>query len=82
MLNEHIVLFMEENYFFLDSQYGFRKGRSTGDLLAYLTHRWGETLNRWGTTVAVALDISKAFDRVWHEALIAKLPATDLFKIT
>ena len=23
----------------------------------------------------VALDISKAFDRVWHKALLAKLPA-------
>jgi hypothetical protein len=32
-------------------------------------------LDRWGVTVAVALDISRAFDRVWHRALISKLPA-------
>jgi hypothetical protein len=37
-----------------------------------LVHRWSETLDRWGSTVAVALDISKAFDRVWHEALLTK----------
>ena len=29
--------------------------------------------NRTGTTRAVALDISKAFDRVWHAGLLHKL---------
>ena len=31
------------------------------------------TFNRSGTTRAVALDISKAFDRVWHAGLLHKL---------
>ncbi len=60
-----------------DHQYGFRKGRSTGDLLAFLTNAW---LSRdFGETSAVALDISKTFDRVWHKALISKLPSNGFY---
>ncbi len=57
-----------------DRQYGFRKGRSTGGLLAFLTDSWSSSLSRFGETFAVALDISKAFDRVRHKALLSELP--------
>ncbi len=33
-----------------DHQYGFRKGRSTGDLLAFLTDSWSTFLSRFGET--------------------------------
>ena len=56
-----------------DRQYGFR--RSTGDLLAFLTEAWSSSFRDFGETFAVALDISKAFDRVWHKALMSKLPS-------
>ncbi len=49
-------------------QYGFRKGRSTGDLLSLLTDSWSPSLTRFGATFSVALDISKAFNRVWHRS--------------
>ncbi len=58
-----------------DHQYGFRKGRSTGDLLAFLTDSWSSSLSCFCETFAVVLDISKAFDRVWHKALPSKLPS-------
>ena len=57
-----------------DRQYDFRHGRSTGDLLVYLTHRWAAAIESKGEGLAVSLDMAKAFDRVWHEALLSKLP--------
>ena len=51
----------------------FRTSRSTADLLTVLSDRIARGSNRSGTTRAVALDISKAFDRVWHAGLLHKL---------
>ena len=69
LLNSHFIKHLESNNLLSDHHYGFRKARSTGDLLSYLTHVWSSSLRNF------ALDISKAFDRVWHKALLAKLPA-------
>ena len=69
------VKYLETNSLLSDHQYGFRKARSTGDLLSYLTDLWCSSLWDYGETFIIALDISKAFDRVWHKALLAKLPA-------
>ena len=54
-------------------QYGFRYSRSTADLLTVVSDRIARAFNRPGATRAVALDISKAFDRVWHVSLLHKL---------
>ena len=45
----------------------------TTDLLAIVSDRIARAFNRSGATQAVALDISKAFDRVWHAGLFHKL---------
>ena len=47
--------------------------RSTADLLTVVSDRIARAFNRSGATRAVALDISKAFDRVWHTGLLHKL---------
>ena len=44
----------------------FRSSRSTADLLTVVSARTARAFNRFGATRAVALDIFKAFDRVWH----------------
>ena len=75
LLNAHILKHLESHSLLSDHQYGFRKARSTGDLLSYLTHIWSSSLRDFGESFIVALDISKAFDRVWHKALLAKLPS-------
>ena len=58
---------------FSDFQYGFRSSRSTADLLTIVSNRIARTFNRSGATGAVAIDISRAFDRVWHADLLPKL---------
>ena len=42
-------------------------------LLTVVSDRIAGAFNRSGATRAVALDISKAFDRVWHPGLLHKL---------
>ena len=79
LLNSHFIKHLESNNLLSDHQYGFRKARSTGDLLSYLTHVWSSSLRNFGESFVVALDISKAFDRVWHKALLAKLPGLWLY---
>ena len=70
MVNYHLVRYLESHGLLCDRQYGFRRGRSTGDLLAYLSEKWCQSIHHFGESKVVALDISKAFDRVWHGALL------------
>ena len=66
---------LEKCGLFSDFQYCFRSSRSTADLLTVVSDRITRVFNRSGATRAVALDISKAFDRVWYTGLLHKLKA-------
>ena len=52
---------------------GFRSSRSTAGLLTVVSDRNARAFNWSVATRVVALDISKAFDRVWHAGLLHKL---------
>ena len=54
-------------------QYGFRPKHSTADLLATLSQKWSNALDRGEEVRLIALDIKGAFDKVWHNGLCAKL---------
>ena len=54
---------------------GFRSSQSAADLLTVVSDRIARAFNKSGTTPAIALDISKAFVRVWHAGLLHKLKA-------
>ena len=73
LVNNRIVDNLEKSGLFSDFQYGFRSSRSTADLLTVVSGRIARAFNRSGATRAVTLDISKAFDRVWHAILLHKL---------
>ena len=72
LVNNMIIDHLEKCDLFSDFQYGFRSCRSTADLLTVVSDRIARAFNRSGATRAVALDISKAFDRVWHADLLHK----------
>ena len=72
LVNNRIVDHLEKCGLFAGFQYGFRSSRSTADLLTVVSDRIARAFNRSGATLAVALDISKAFDRVWHAGLLHK----------
>ena len=44
-----------------------------GDLHSHVTEHISRVLDKQGETRSVALDISKAFDKVWHQGLLTKL---------
>ena len=74
LVNNRIVDHLEKCGFFSDFQYGFRSSRSTADLQTVVSDRIARAFNnRSGSTRAVALDISKAFDKVCHAGLLHKL---------
>ena len=60
-------------WLFSDFKYGFRSSRSTADLLTVISDRIARAFNGSGATRAVALNISKDFDRVWHADLLHKI---------
>ena len=73
LVNNRIGDHLEKCGLFSDFQYGFRSSRLIADLLTIVFDRIARAFNRSGATQAVALDISKAFDRVWHAGLLYKL---------
>ena len=72
---DSIYTYFEQNNLFTNAQSGFRKGDSCVSQLLSITHDIlkGFDANPPLDTRGVFLDISKAFDKVWHEGLIFKL---------
>ena len=67
--------YFEGNDLFSKNQSGFRKGDSCVSQLLFITHKIlkGFDANPSLDTCGIFLDISKIFDRVWHDGLIFKL---------
>ena len=56
-------------------QYGFRKGHSTQQCLLAMLEKWKRSVDSGKAFGALLTDLSKAFDCLDHELLIAKLNA-------
>jgi hypothetical protein len=52
---------------------GYRPGDSTVNQLVYLVHKIHKAFEQGKEVRMVFIDISKAFDRVWHKGLLHKL---------
>ena len=68
-----IIVFLNEEKVLNENQFGFRQNRSTIDALVELSENvrinW---LNEKQNTISTSWDLSKAFDTVDHQILLAK----------
>ena len=76
-----LLFFLESNSILSPRQAGFRPGRSTLDQILYLSQSISDGFNKprpGSRTILSTIDFSKAFDSVWHPALIHKLISAGL----
>jgi len=66
------------NGFFSNKQYGFIKGRSTVLQLLKIMDEWTDFLDSGGQIDVIYTDFAKAFDKVPHQRLLAKLKSYGL----
>ena len=70
---DQLYPFLNKNNLISKNQSGFRPGDSTIYQLIDITSNIYESFEKYDETRALFLDISKAFDKVWHEGLFYKL---------
>ena len=73
IMKEQIMSFMETK--FSPSLSAYRKGYSTQQVLIRLIEEWKNKLDKNYVVGAVLMDLSKAFDCIPHDLIIAKLSA-------
>ena len=69
----HFFFFFSENDLIPPKQSGFRPGDPCTNQLLSIPHEFLSAFDDGHEVRGVFLDISKAFDRVWHEVLLFKL---------
>ena len=65
--------FFEKFEILSDRQFGFTKGKSTKDAIAYLISKIYESMDESTPSIYVFIDLAKAFDTVSHKMLLEKL---------
>ena len=74
-INDNLTKCLDITGLFSDFQCGFPAFQYTADILTVLSVRIYNSLDAGGERRAIALDISKGFDNVWHARLLHKLKA-------
>ena len=73
-----IVICFSANKLISKNQSGFQPGDSCINQLLSITHEIFTSFDNGSEVRSVSLDMSKAFDKVWHEGLIFKLKQNDI----
>ena len=73
MVVNRLKSYLENENIFDEHQYGFRPALSTTDAICSLENSIRQEALRGKATLAVFLDITQAFDSVWHAGLLSKV---------
>ena len=73
ILNDRIIRYLEENNKLNSNQFGFSKNKGTQTAIAKLYEIISMAQRRLDRCNVVCRDISKAFDKVWHDGVKYKL---------
>lgn len=73
LISNKLLAFLEENNFFYDKQFGFRKGYSTNHAILSVINFISKNLKEGKIVMGILLDIRKCFDMLTHEILLEKL---------
>lgn len=73
IMNNRLISYLDTNNILSNRQYGFRRKKSTNDAVLDLTNFVVEALDKGRKSIAIFLDLSKAFDTVSIPHLISKL---------
>ena len=73
LIYSEMFTFFIENNLISPNQSGFRPGDSCVNQLLAITHEIYKSFDEGFEVRRVFLDISKAFDKVWHKGLLLKL---------
>ncbi|GBO20276.1 RNA-directed DNA polymerase from mobile element jockey [Araneus ventricosus] len=73
VLLKRLNQFLDNNNIIISEQFGFRKNLSTSHQLLRVTELIFDGFAKSETTGALFLDVAKAFDKIWHDGLLATL---------
>ena len=73
IIHEQLMNYFVQSNLLFPSQYGFRPKHSTDLAAAEIIDRLTKTLDEGGKSLAIFIDMSKAFDTLDHNILISKL---------
>ena len=69
---------LNDNNLISNGQLGFRKGRSTEQLMLSMTEKWKQALDNVKVVGVIFVDFQEAFDSICHEKLSMKLHASGI----
>ncbi len=73
IVHKRLYSFLSQNALLYESQFGFRNSHSTTDAILEFVGKIVKGFERGDYTLALFLDLSKAFDTLKHETIVKKL---------
>ena len=73
IIQDQMLEFLENENLLDKYQYGFKKRRSCEDVIAKVLSETSNAIDKRHSVILISLDLSKAFDMIDHQILLAKL---------